>query len=279
MPEFSTVELTSRYWGNVAEEWRARNKDVLWRRHSDAVYYQLLQQWLRCSPVDKLLKTDLFDEAMSEGLVPLLETKANHVVAVDVSAEIAEMAATRYADLEVRVADVRALPFEDASFDTIVSLSTLDHFEIAGDIVNGLQELYRVLRPGGQLLLTMDNLANPAVWLRNALPFSLLHQLGIVPYYVGQTCGPRRLKAYVRRAGFSVLEMAAVMHCPRVLAVLAARLLTKCSRPTHARYLQVLSACERLQSWPTRYLTGYFTAIRAQKDRSDDRSVEVLPGK
>jgi SAM-dependent methyltransferase len=270
MSDLSTVELTSRYWGNVAEEWRAHNKDVLWRRHSDAVYYHLLQQWLSGSPVDKLLKTDLFDEAMSEGLVPLLETKANHVLAIDVSAEIVAMAARRYANLELKVADVRALPFEDAAFDAIVSLSTLDHFEITDDIVKGLQELYRVLRPGGQLLLTMDNLANPAVWLRNALPFSLLHQWGIVPYYVGKTCGPRRLKAYVRCAGFSVREMAAVMHCPRVLAVAAARLLTKCSRSTQARYLHVLSACERLQSWPTRYFTGYFTAIRAEKDCSSD---------
>jgi SAM-dependent methyltransferase len=270
MSDLSTVELTSRYWDNVAEQWRAHNNDVLWRRHSDAVYHQLLQQWLTSSPVDNLLKTDLFDEAMSAGLIPLLETKANHVVAIDVSAEIAEMAARRYANLEVKVADVRELPFEDAAFDTIVSLSTLDHFPITGDIENGLQELYRVLRPGGELLLTMDNLANPAVWLRNALPFSLLHQLGIVPYYVGKTCGPRRLNAYVRRAGFSVREMSAVMHCPRVLTVLAAKLLTKCSLPTQDRYLQLLSACERLQSWPTRYLTGYFTAIRAQKDRSSD---------
>jgi SAM-dependent methyltransferase len=221
---------------------------------------------LSCSPVDKLLKTDLFDEATSEGLVPLLETKAHHVVAIDVSAEIVAMAASRYANLELRVADVRALPFEDASFDTIVSLSTLDHFAISDDVVNGLRELHRVLRPGGALLLTMDNLANPAVWLRNALPFSLLHRLGIVPYYVGKTCGPRRLKAYIRRAGFSVQETAAVMHCPRVLAVVAAKLLTKSSRPTQDRFLKMLSACERLQSWPTRYLTGYFTAIRAHKD-------------
>ena len=84
--------------------------------------------------------------------------------------------------------------------------STLDHFRSHSEIVTSLRELLRVLRPGGQLLLTLDNPANPLVGLRNALPFGLLHRLRIVPYYVGATCGPRGLRRLLPQVGFEVLE-------------------------------------------------------------------------
>ncbi len=62
------------------------------------------------------------------------------------------------------------LPFPDGAFDRVFSNSTLDHFDSRDDIREALRELARVLHPEGELLLTLDNLANPVVRLRNALP-------------------------------------------------------------------------------------------------------------
>jgi hypothetical protein len=124
--------------------------------------------------------------------------------------------------------------------------------------------LNRALASGGQLLITMDNLANPVVWLRNALPFRWLNAVGLVPYYVGATGGPRRLRGYLQQAGFEVLETTAILHCPRVLAIVLARY-AEGRKQTQRLFLRFLLAFERLERWPTRYLTGYFVAIRAVK--------------
>ena len=75
-------------------------------------------------------------------------------------------------------ADVRCLPFVDGVFDLVVSNSTLDHFETSREIERAVAEIHRVLAPRGLFILTLDNPANPAVALRNALPFALLHQVG-----------------------------------------------------------------------------------------------------
>ena len=56
--------------------------------------------------------------------------------------------------LELRVADGRALPFEDASFDHACSISVLEHIEEPGD-AEALRELARVVRPGGRVLVTL----------------------------------------------------------------------------------------------------------------------------
>ncbi len=52
------------------------------------------------------------------------------------------------------VADGRALPFADASFDHAYSISVLEHIEDDGDAV-ALCELARVVRPGGHVLVTL----------------------------------------------------------------------------------------------------------------------------
>jgi SAM-dependent methyltransferase len=50
--------------------------------------------------------------------------------------------------LDLREGDVRGLPFEDASFDS--ALATLVFCSVP-DAIDGLREVHRVLRPGGEL--------------------------------------------------------------------------------------------------------------------------------
>jgi len=253
-------------WDAVIEEWAAGEQYQLWRRHSDAVNTALLGRWLPKRPVARLLKTDLFDEAVTDGLYAVLAATADCVVGVDVSASVAAMAGRRHPGLVTETADVRRLPFDDDSFDTVVSISTLDHFESCEEIPVALREVTRVLCPGGQLLLTLDNLAQPAVWLRSILPQALMMRLGLIPYAVGKTLGPRRLQAACRAAGLQVEEATAVLHCPRALAVACTRWLERHASPqTQDRFLALLSAFELLERLPSRYLTGYFVAVRASK--------------
>ena len=256
----------AEYWDVATETWQQAGQQVLWRAHSDAVNSVLLDHWLPKEPVEWLLKTDLFDEARGEGLYPLLASRAQEFIGIDLSLAIACAAKSRYIGLQASGADVRCLPFADGVFSAVLSNSTLDHFQSWDEVVASLRELRRVLCKDGQLLLTLDNLANPVVALRNVLPFRPLRRLGIVPYYVGATSGPRQLRSILQQLDFEVLETKAVLHCPRVLAVAVAGMLEKrAGLDTQRRFLRVLMAFEGLSSWPTRFLTGYFVAAKAIK--------------
>jgi SAM-dependent methyltransferase len=253
-------------WKGFPGAYEERCLQRLWRNHSDAVNRALLIRWLSERQRENFLKTDLFDEAVSDGLSPLLNARAKKIFYIDTSFEVHQMARSHRPRLQTIRTDVRRLPFSNGTFDGIVSNSTLDHFESADEIVTSLQELYRVLRPGGELILTLDNLANPIILLRNGLPFHWLYRMKIVPYYVGRTLRPRRLQPLLGEIGFKILEVDAILHCPRVLAVAMARWMERYASPkTQRSFLRFLMTFEHLSHLPTRFFTGHFIAVRAMK--------------
>ena len=254
----------NRYWDEVAGRLIGDRRGSVWRRHCDSVHKRLLERWLPGGPFDSALKTDLFDEALGDGLYGPLSARAARVVGIDVSGVVRDAAAKRHGRMEVIHADVKRMPFADGSFDVIFSNSTLDHFDSRKEIQGALRELARVLKDGGSLIVTLDNPVNPLVALRNAIP-SLWHGLlGIVPCRPGATCGRKQLETYLGNAGLRVMESTAVMHCPRVAAVALARCLDESSAAGRL-FLALLAAFEKLERLPTRFLTGYFVAAVAVK--------------
>ena len=68
----------------------------------------------------------------------------------------------------------------------------------------------------------------------------------------------------LKETGFHVLEVATLMHCPRVLAVMVAHALDRLGGPaSKAKFLDHLFAWERLSRLPTRFFTGYLIAVKA----------------
>lgn len=259
------------YWDSVGSDWQRRQPHSLWREFTDRQQIGLLTRWASGWIEERrrpdLLKTDLFDEVASEGIVPWLLASGANVTGIDVSPAIVAEAVARNPCLEAVVADVRSLPFSEASFDVVFSGSTLDHFESAADIQTALGELRRVLRPGGTLILTLDNPANPLIWLRNGPLLGLLRRIGIVPYQVGATLGPRALERAALAAGLDVVETTAVMHCPRAIAVAMSGPAGRMRRSWWEAFIRQCQAWERLESWPTRWLTGHYVAVHAVAPR------------
>jgi SAM-dependent methyltransferase len=262
-------------WNTRAAPWLDVPLQTLWRRHSDAVNALLVERWLRGRP-RSILKTDLWDEAVGRGVYPALAARADQVVGIDVSSAIVEAAAARHPGLAARQADVRSLPFPDGDFAAVFSNSTLDHFDSQDEIVTALRECRRVLAPGGQLIVTLDNPWNPVVALSKSLPRERLNRLwprlrvagtiGLHSYRVGATLNVRRLRDALTGLGFEVQETTAIVHAPRVLAVVAGELLQhRASEATQQRFLAVLMRCEALSRTPVRFATGHFVGVRAVK--------------
>lgn len=263
------------FWDHAVELW-GHGRQRLWRRHSDGVNARLVDRWLP-QGVRRVLKTDLWDEAVGEGLYPTLSARAEATVGIDASPGVVRAACDRYPGLVAEEADVRRLPFANESFDAAVSNSTLDHFDSAADILAALRELHRVLEPGGLLVLTLDNPANPFVALTRLLPRELINRfwldhargaarVGMLPYYVGITVGGEHLRALLAAAGFELRDLRPIMHAPRPLAILAGAFVEHRGSPrATARLARTLELCERLESSRLRFRTGHFTAVLATR--------------
>jgi hypothetical protein len=80
-----------------------------------------------------------------------------------------------------------------------------------------------------------------------------------VPYDSGWTCGPGLLRRMLAESGFLPSQTTAIMHAPRFLVAELDRL---GARPRDSeRLISRLLAAERLERWPTRYLSGHFVAV------------------
>jgi SAM-dependent methyltransferase len=74
------------------------------------------------------------------------------VVGVDIAPGMVELARHMFPDLDFREAQAESLPFEDGSFDAVVGNFAVLHF---GRPERAVAEFVRLLRPGGQMALTV----------------------------------------------------------------------------------------------------------------------------
>ena len=124
------------------------------------------------------------------------------ITAIDFSPRMLEQARTHAAQdqivVDLREADVQALPFPDASFDTAIASCV---FCSVPDPVLGLGELRRVLVPGGQLLLLEHVLSH------RSLLGPIMDMLNpLVVRMMGANIN-RETVENVRRAGFIELQV------------------------------------------------------------------------
>lgn len=99
---------------------------------------------------------DVLDLACGTGNAALLAADAGaRVIGVDAAPRLLEVARTRARaaglDLDVRNGDLLALPVDDASVDVVLSVFGVI---FAADPPKAMQEIARVLRPGGRVLVS-----------------------------------------------------------------------------------------------------------------------------
>ncbi|MGQ9631405.1 MAG: class I SAM-dependent methyltransferase [bacterium] len=87
-------------------------------------------------------------------------------VAIDINPSVIEMARSvareelsdaLYSKLTFKVEDTTNMSFEDESFDIVVSFSVIEHIPGEDNRFKALQEMVRVLKKGGYMIITVPN--------------------------------------------------------------------------------------------------------------------------
>jgi SAM-dependent methyltransferase len=108
--------------------------------------------------------------------------------------------------LDLRVADATVLPFPDASFDRAISVSVLEHVPGAGDSV-AMEELWRVLRPGGVLHVTTDVASEPRdIYQSEKVYGEASTEAGDGRVFFARNYGPGQVEERLLRQPWEVLE-------------------------------------------------------------------------
>lgn len=128
-----------RYWWFIA------------RRH--LIISLLEQQYARDGQL-QILDIGCGTGAMLDELRPF-----GPVVGADFSPEALEFCVTRGAPAALARADARRLPFADGAFDVVTAMDIIEHID---DDKAAASEIFRVLKPGGRLFVTVP--AFPSLW-------------------------------------------------------------------------------------------------------------------
>jgi SAM-dependent methyltransferase len=233
--------------------------DPLVARQKRAKNLSLIRRWAEDRPYHTVLKTDLFEEANGEDdLLPALPA-ARRAIGMDLAHRVVARARLRYPEGAglFLTTDVRRIGLASNSVDLIVSNSTLDHFPAAGDFHIAIQELARVLRPGGTMIVTMDNPKNPTYW-----PLRWICQFKWAPFRLGFTPSLSGLVDSLDAAGIEVTKTDYLIHNPRMVSTAAylvvRRLIGRFADRPIGSLLKAFDLFDRL---PTRAYTACFAAV------------------
>ena len=159
-----------------------------------------VRRWLNQSPRG----TRVLDAGCGEGV--LVEEYADRLAIEGID--------PNYSSDRVRNGSLTALPFPDATFDRALCLDVLEHLSF-DEQPRALAELYRALKPGGELLVSVPNLAH----LQSRVHFVLLGRLIRTASELKHP-GDRPAAEYIdlaRRTGFLLVERRGIFPTVPVL--------------------------------------------------------------
>ncbi len=237
-------------------------------KYKNEEYIRLLSR-LEYRFSDKVLKTDLYEEAHGKDEILLwIFDRCRYFLGIDISYDITNKArsALKYNrkycfanSVQYIASDVRSIPFRDSIFDIVISPSTLDHFS---EIEMAISEIYRVLKPGGNLIIAINNKFNPLFILGSWLS----HILGLISfknfYY-----SPKKIERILKTQNFFIKNKIPIVHIPFLfptISNLIHHINIECLNKLDAFCIDLI---RRYSSYNTviHYFSAWFIAIIAEK--------------
>ena len=123
-----------------------------------------------CAPLQTMLDIGCGEGTKMAHLLP----SGCHGTGVDISQRAIAMGKKAYPQYSFQVADITKLPFEDASFEGVMTFFVLEHTD---DPAKTIDEMLRVLRPGGILIILCPNFGSP-LFRSPVSTKSRLHRMG-----------------------------------------------------------------------------------------------------
>jgi ubiquinone/menaquinone biosynthesis C-methylase UbiE len=146
---------------NAEEVWGWASPAGRLRADRRAKYLYTLGNW---KPGDKLLEigcgTGLFTEKV-------YKASGATIIATDISEDLLEVARQQHPGIEFKVDDAMNISFPANSFDGVYGSSIIHHL----DLKKSMEEIMRVLKPGGRTVFAEPNMLNPQIFIQKNVPF------------------------------------------------------------------------------------------------------------
>ena len=167
----SYKELSIKEFTKAAQQYDSENAGV----------YEMCKQ--DYPPILEELRHRSFETLLDAGCgtAPMLtlltkEYPDSHFVGLDLTPEmIAKAKAKNLPHTELVVGDCENLPFEPETFDVVINSQSFHHYPNPQAFFNSV---YRVLKPGGRLILRDNTGPKVLVWLMNKLMMPLCNLAG-----------------------------------------------------------------------------------------------------
>ena len=108
--------------------------------------------------------------------------------------------------VDLSLADVSQLPYSDETFDWVISVATYHHVKGKEERQAALNELRRVVRPGGEAFITVWNHWQPRFWFKPQQVTVPWRQRGKTLQRYYYLFSYSELEKLVKQAGFEVLK-------------------------------------------------------------------------
>lgn len=248
-------------------DWTGLHFPSLVEAESTRYYRECEERLLRAAFPDlkgrRILKTDLWDEAKNTRILRYAADAGAEAFGIDISIEMLRGAEEAFRGAAPRhgfiVSDVRAIAFREGVFDGIYSMGTIEHFK---EHSLAVRECFRVLRPGGTVVMGVPNRCDP--FLRPALAWTL-QRLGLYAYGYERSFSMRALERLLAAEGFEVTGRTGILFIPGWLRMLDLWLRVKAPRLAGltAPAVRLFAALHR--RFPALGRHGYLIACVARK--------------